>query len=237
MMKKLAFISGLFAFALFLGVTACNFGGNSAATSATAATVAASEPTPKPAANAPATAGKNQQTAVFAGGCFWGVEAVYEHVKGVSDSRSGYAGGTAKTAKYDLVSGGDTGHAESVMVTFDPQQVSYKQLLKVFFSVVHDPTELNRQGPDTGTQYRSAIFFTSEEQKAEAQSYIEELTKAKTFSKPIVTQITSLDKFYDAESYHQDYLKHNPDEAYIVINDKPKVEALKKQFPDLYVEK
>ncbi len=224
-------LSGVF----FGGTLACNFGSNAAATAASSG--ANVQPTPKPAANAAPASAKGEQTAVFAGGCFWGVEAVFEHVKGVSDAKSGYAGGSAKTARYEAVGGGDTGHAESVRITFNPEQVTYKQLLTVFFSVAHDPTELNRQGPDSGTQYRSAIFFTSEEQKAEAQSYIDELTKAKTFSRPVVTQVTALDKFYDAEGYHQDYLKHHPDEAYIVINDQPKVENLRKQFPDLYVEK
>jgi peptide-methionine (S)-S-oxide reductase len=175
------------------------------------------------------------QTAVFAGGCFWGIQAVFQHVKGVVSSTSGYSGGKAATAHYEMVSDGDTGHAESVRVTFDPAQVSYGQLLKVFFSVAHDPTELNRQGPDTGTQYRSAIFYANEEQKRIAQAYIEQLTKAKVFSRPIVTQVVPLDKFYEAEGYHQDYLKNHPDEPYIVYNDIPKVENLRKQFPELYV--
>jgi peptide-methionine (S)-S-oxide reductase len=221
----------LFLSMIFFGSTlACNFSGNPA-------TIAAASPTPKPVMNAPSSAAKGAQTAVFSGGCFWGVEAVFEHVKGVSDVRSGYSGGAAKTAKYDLVSEGDTGHAESVKVTYDPSQVSYEQLLKVFFSVAHDPTELNRQGPDSGTQYRSVIFFANEDQKRLAQSYIEELTKNKTFARPIVTQVVPLEAFYEAESYHQDYLAHNPDDPYIVINDKPKVENLRKQFPELYVEK
>jgi len=224
----------LFSVFLLGGSGACNSGGSSvAATSATAA------PTPKPVAATTnvVTSTRGLQTAVFAGGCFWGVEAVFEHTKGVTDSRSGYAGGTAKTAKYETVSTGNTGHAESVQVTFDPAQISYEQLLKIFFSVVHDPTQLNRQGPDSGTQYRSAIFYTSEEQKRAAQDFIAELTKSKTFEKPIVTQVAALDKFYDAEDYHQDYLEHHPDEPYIVINDQPKVEDLKKKFPDLYIEK
>lgn len=177
------------------------------------------------------------QTAVFAGGCFWGLEAVFEHVKGVTDVKSGYAGGEAKTAEYETVSEGDTGHAESVKVTFDPAKVTYVQLLTVFFSVAHDPTQLNRQGPDTGTQYRSAIFYADEIQKKAAQEYIEAIEKSKALSKPVVTQVASLKEFYEAEAYHQDYLAHHPDQPYIVINDAPKVADLKKRFPDLYVEK
>jgi peptide-methionine (S)-S-oxide reductase len=180
---------------------------------------------------------KGEQTAVFAGGCFWGVEAVFEHIKGVSNVESGYSGGTAKTADYEMVSAGKTRHAEVVKITYDPAQVSYQQLLKVFFAIAHDPTELNRQGPDTGTQYRSAIFYSDDEQKRLAESYIAELTAAKTFPKPIVTQINALDAFYKAEDYHQNYLVRHPNEPYIVINDRPKVENLRKQFPDLYVSK
>ncbi len=182
----------------------------------------------------PSSAEKGTEVAVFAGGCFWGVEAVFEHVKGVTDARSGYAGGTLKKPDYGRVSEGTTGHAESVKVTFDPEKVSYAKLLEIFFSVVHDPTELNYQGPDHGTQYRSAIFYTSEEQKKAAADYIDSLTKAKKFDKPIVTQLAPLTDFYEAEPYHQDYLKKNPDEPYIVINDQPKVAALKAQFPDLW---
>jgi len=185
----------------------------------------------------PKTPAKGEQTAVFAGGCFWGLEAVFEHIKGVSDVVNGYSGGTAKTADYEAVSTGETGHAEAVKISFDPAQVSYEQLLKVFFSVAHDPTELNQQTPDTGTQYRSAIFYSGDEQKRLAESYIVELTKAKTFSKPIVTQIVALDAFYKAEDYHQDYLAHHPTQAYIVAYDQPKVENLRRQFPDLYVSK
>jgi peptide-methionine (S)-S-oxide reductase len=216
----------------FSGTLACNFGGNTA----TATTVNV-QPTPKPIVNSGPVSPKGLQTAVFAGGCFWGVEAVFEHVKGVTDSKSGYTGGTVKAPSYEQVSSGTTGHAESVQVTFDPSQVSYETLLKVFFSVVHDPTEFNYQGPDHGTQYRSAVFYASDEQKQAAQNYIAELTKNKAFSYPIVTQVAPLDKFYDAEDYHQDYLDHHPDDGYIVYNDQPKVENLKKQFPDLYVEK
>jgi peptide-methionine (S)-S-oxide reductase len=185
----------------------------------------------------PKTPAKSEQTAVFAGGCFWGVEAVFEHIKGVSNVESGYSGGAANTADYETVSSGETGHAESVKITYDPSQVSYEQLLKVFFFVAHDPTELNRQTPDTGTQYRSAIFYSGDEQKRLSESYIAELTKAKTFSKPIVTQIVALNAFYKAEDYHQDYLAHHPTQAYIVAYDQPKVENLRKQFPDLYISK
>lgn len=197
----------------------------------TSTTPAAAVPTSSPVLTA-----KGTQTAVFAGGCFWGVEAVFEHVKGVTNARSGYAGGRVNKPSYDQVSVGDTGHAESVEVTFDPNVVTYSQLLQIFFSVVHDPTELNYQGPDHGTQYRSAIFYTSDEQKNAASEYIDSLTKAKTFDKPIVTEVSPLKQFFEAESYHQDYLKNNPDEPYIVINDQPKVAALKKQFPDLWKE-
>jgi methionine-S-sulfoxide reductase len=189
-----------------------------------------------PAAIAPESA-KSPQVAVFAGGCFWGVDAVYKHVKGVIDVKSGYSGGAAKTAQYETVSEGDTGHAESVKIQFDPQQVSYEQLLKIFFSVVHDPTELNRQGPDSGSQYRSAIFYTTEEQKKAALDYIAQLTNSKVFAKPIVTQVVPFVAFYNAEDYHQNYLASHTDQPYIMINDIPKVENLKKAFPALYVEK
>lgn len=206
---------------------------NSSATS----TTAVPEGTPKQAVKLKPEDMKGKQTAVFAGGCFWGVEAVFEHVKGVVDVKSGYSGGSAKTAKYDAVGSGQTGHAEVVEVVFDPAVVSYKDLLKVFFAVAHDPTELNRQGPDEGTQYRSAIFFANDEQKQAAQSYIDELTAAKTYSAPIVTQLAALEAFYPAEGYHQDYLVRHPDEAYIRINDIPKVVDLKKRFPEMYVER
>ncbi|MEP6717590.1 MAG: peptide-methionine (S)-S-oxide reductase MsrA [bacterium] len=189
---------------------------------------------PDPALDSPLAAAKGEQTAVLAGGCFWGVEAVFEHVKGVTEVKSGYSGGSPVTAQYEKVGTGETGHAESVRITYDPSQISYGQLLKVFFSVAHDPTELNRQGPDTGTQYRSAIFFANEEQKRIAQSYIRQLNGAKVFVRPIVTNVAALQSFNEAESYHQDYLVHHPDEPYIVINDLPKVENLRKQFPALY---
>jgi peptide-methionine (S)-S-oxide reductase len=175
-----------------------------------------------------------EDTAVVAGGCFWGVEAVYRHVKGVKSAVSGYAGGSVGGPSYEQVSTGDTGHAESVQVIYDPSQVSYGKLLQIFFSVVHDPTQLNRQGPDHGTQYRSAIFYNSPQQQQVAESYIKQLTTAKTFSRPIVTQVSKLKGFYRAEEYHQNYLAQHPNQLYIVINDKPKVAALKKEFPDVY---
>ncbi len=177
------------------------------------------------------------QTAVFAGGCFWGVEAVFEHTRGVADAKSGYAGGTAKAANYDEVSGGGTGHAEAVLVSFDPDVISYDQLLDIFFKVIHDPTQLNRQGPDIGTQYRSAIFYSDDTQKKAAEAYISKLGESKAYKDPIVTQVVALDKFYDAESYHQDYLRKNPRDPYIVYHDLPKLEALKKQYPTLYLTK
>ena len=181
-----------------------------------------------------AVAAPLEQTAVFAGGCFWGVDAVFKHVKGVTNVESGYAGGNAATAHYEMVSEGNTGHAESVRVRFNPAQVTYQQLLQVFFTVAHDPTELNRQGPDTGTQYRSAIFYTSAEQQKIAQSYIQQLTAAHTYSSPIVTQVVPLQQFYPAEAYHQNYLELHPYQPYIVFNDMPKLEQLRKQFPALF---
>jgi peptide-methionine (S)-S-oxide reductase len=186
---------------------------------------------------APATAAAAEETAVFAGGCFWGVQAVFQRVRGVTRAVSGYAGGSAGTAQYDLVSRGTTGHAESVEVTWDPARVSYAQLLEVFFRVAHNPTELNRQGPDVGTQYRSAIFFTTPAQKTGAQGYIDQLTVSKAFRRPIVTQVVPLAGFYKAEDYHQNYFDRHPDEPYIVYNDWPKVDSLRKEFPALYVEK
>ena len=186
---------------------------------------------------APATAAAAEETAVFAGGCFWGVQAVFQRVRGVTRAVSGYAGGSAGTAQYDLVSRGTTGHAESVEVTWDPARVSYAQLLEVFFRVAHNPTELNRQGPDVGTQYRSAIFFTTPAQKTGAQAYIDQLTASKAFRRPIVTQVVPLAGFYKAEDYHQNYFDRHPDEPYIVYNDWPKVDSLRKEFPALYVEK
>ncbi|MEO8002880.1 MAG: peptide-methionine (S)-S-oxide reductase MsrA [Arenimonas sp.] len=180
---------------------------------------------------------KGEQIAVFSGGCFWGVEAVFEHVKGVNDAWSGYAGGSSVTAKYDIVSSGMTGHAESVKVSFDPSKVTYGELLKVFFSVAHDPTQLNRQGPDSGTQYRSAIFYTNAEQQRIATAYIAQMSAAKTFPAKIVTQVNPLKAFYMAEDYHQDFARLNPSHPYIVYHDLPKVQNLKKQFPQWYVAK
>lgn len=196
-----------------------------------------SGPIPNPAIDAPLAKVPGAQTAVLAGGCFWGIEAVYEHVKGVTRVESGYAGGAAETAAYRTVTSGRTGHAESVHITYDPSQVTYGQLLKVFFAVAHDPTELNRQGPDRGTQYRSAIFYANDEQKRIAESYIAQLDQAKIFPDKIVTQVAPLKGFYEAESYHQDYLANHPNEPYIVYNDLPKLESLRKELPELYREK
>jgi peptide-methionine (S)-S-oxide reductase len=176
----------------------------------------------------------SQATAVFAGGCFWGVDAVFKHTKGVSNVVSGYAGGSSATAHYEEVGSGMTGHAESVEITYDPTKISYAELLKVFFQVAHDPTQLNRQGPDVGTQYRSAIFYADDQQKEVAKRYIDQLNQAKIFGKPIVTQVTALEKFYPAEAYHQNYLALHPTQPYIVYNDLPKVAQLKKDFPALY---
>jgi len=189
---------------------------------------------PNPAIDAPIATTKGEQTAVVAGGCFWGIQAVFEHVKGVISATSGYAGGAANTANYERVSTGDTGHAESVKITYDPSQITYGQLLRVFFSVAHDPTQLNRQGPDQGTQYRSSIFYSSDEQKRIAEAYITQLGKAKVFSHPIVTQLVPLQAFYPAEAYHQDFLTLNPRYPYIVINDLPKIDELKRLFPETY---
>lgn len=190
---------------------------------------------PDPAIDAPLASAKGEQTAVVAGGCFWGIQAVYKHVKGVIDSTSGYCGGTADTAHYEIVSSGGTGHAESVRIKYDPSQISYGQLLKVFFSVAHNPTELNRQGPDYGTQYRSAIFCTTDEQKRIAQAYIDQLNQAKVFESRIVTVVAGGQPFYEAEAYHQDYAERHPNEPYIRINDLPKIANLRKMFPHLYV--
>ncbi|MGH8600421.1 MAG: peptide-methionine (S)-S-oxide reductase MsrA [Burkholderiales bacterium] len=182
------------------------------------------------------TGGAHSETAIFAGGCFWGVQGVFQHVKGVISAVSGYTGGAADTAHYRIVSGGDTGHAESVKVVFDPAQVSYGTLLRIFFSVVQDPTELNRQGPDTGTQYRSAIFPTSPAQRRVAQAYIAQLTDAQVFKQPIVTRVEQDTGFYPAEAHHQNFLAEHPMYPYIVINDLPKIANLKRLFPSLYRE-
>jgi peptide-methionine (S)-S-oxide reductase len=192
---------------------------------------------PNPTLDAPLASAQGERTAVFAGGCFWGVEAVFEHVKGVTNVVSGYSGGTAGTASYDLVSAGRTGHAEAVRITYDPSQITYGHLLKIFFSVAHDPTQLNRQGPDTGKHYRSAVFYADAEQKSIVEGYINQLNGVKVFSRPIVTQIVALDAFHQAEAYHQDYAARHPDQPYIRHHDLPKVENLRRQFPDLYVAK
>lgn len=191
---------------------------------------------PAPAVDTPLTASKGHETAVVAGGCFWGIQGVFQHVKGVISATSGYSGGAAGTAHYEEVSTGTTGHAESVQVVFDPSQISYGQILMVFFAVGHNPTELNFQGPDHGTQYRSSIFYSDAGQKKIADAYVAQLTGDKIYSNPIVTRIVPLDGFYPAEDYHQNYLKLHPYEPYIMINDLPKISALKNQFPNLYRE-
>jgi peptide-methionine (S)-S-oxide reductase len=180
---------------------------------------------------------KGIQTAVLAGGCFWGMEGVFERLKGVVDVQAGYSGGEAKTAHYEMVGSGMTGHAESIQVKYDPKQISYGTLLKVYFTVAHDPTELNYQGPDEGTQYRSSIFYANDGQKNVAEGYIAMLDKARIFGKPIVTQVVALKAFYPAEDYHQHFLDNNPDYPYIVYNDLPKIANLQKMYPDLYVKK
>lgn len=222
MVSFLSRLSAMFFALTLLGATACS------------AENGANTTIPNPAIDAPIATAKAQQTAVVAGGCFWGIQAVFQHVKGVISATSGYAGGSVKTAKYELVSTGETGHAESVKITYDPSQITYGQLLRVFFSVAHDPTQLNRQGPDEGTQYRSSIFYNSDEQKRIAEAYIAQLGKAKVFPRPIVTQVVPLQAFYPAEAYHQDYAAHHPNDPYIVYNDAPKVAHLREQFPDLY---
>jgi peptide-methionine (S)-S-oxide reductase len=189
---------------------------------------------PNPAVDAPLAAHSGSETTVLAGGCFWGIQAVFQHVKGVKEATSGYSGGNVPSPDYEQVSSGETGHAESVKITFDPSQISYGELLKVFFSVALDPTQLNRQGPDSGTQYRSAIFYANAEQQRIAQSYISQLDQAKSFPRPIVTQVVALKAFYPAEPYHQNYATLHPDNPYIAINDAPKVDHLREQFPDLY---
>jgi len=198
-----------------------------------AASVAIAAEFPAPAVDIPSPATKQKGTLVLAGGCFWGVEAVFERLKGVHDVVSGYAGGSRVTAHYEIVGSGLTGHAESVKITYDPAQISYGQLLEVYFSVAHDPTQLNRQGPDEGTQYRSAIFYANDDQKRVAAAYIDQLNKAKVFSRPIVTQLTELKGFYEAEDYHQHFLDQNPTNPYIVHHDLPKLARLKEQFPQL----
>ena len=223
------FKSSAYAFVLFLVVIAITV----ACTAGNAAGVAVQSP----AVDAAKGAQPGEQTAVVAGGCFWGIQAVFQHVKGVKSATSGYSGGEAKTAQYEIVSTGETGHAESVKITYDPAQVTYGELLRVFFSVAHDPTQLNRQGPDDGTQYRSVIFYGNDEQKKIAEAYIAQLDKAKVFPRTIVTQVVPLKAFYPAEDYHQNYATLHPNQPYIVFNDAPKVAHLKQQFPELYTGK
>ena len=192
---------------------------------------------PAPAVDTPASEAKGSETAVLAGGCFWGLQGMFEHVKGVTKVVAGYSGGSAATAHYEIVGTETTGHAESVEITFDPKQVTYGQLLQLYFSVAHDPTQLNRQGPDSGPSYRSEIFYASPTQERIARAYVEQLTKANVFKSPIVTKIEPLKGFYAAEEYHQDYLIHNPRQPYIVFNDLPKIDALKRVYPEMYRDK
>jgi len=192
---------------------------------------------PNPQVDQPLAKSKGGEKVVLAGGCFWGIQAVFEHVKGVSRVIAGYSGGSAGTAEYETVSTGTTGHAESVEIIYDPSQISYGQLLKIYFSVAHDPTQLNRQGPDEGTQYRSAIFYANNDQKRIAEAYIDQLNKAKVYPGPIATQVVALKAFYPAEGYHQDYAVHHPNDPYIRINDLPKVDHLREKLPELYVGK
>ncbi|HYX28453.1 MAG TPA: peptide-methionine (S)-S-oxide reductase MsrA [Pyrinomonadaceae bacterium] len=199
-----------------------------------ATTVSSASTIPDPVVDSQRNPGRGQRTAVLGGGCFWGLQAVFEHVKGVTAVTAGYSGGSAGTANYETVSEGSTGHAEAVRITYDPSRITYGQLLKVFFSVAHDPTEINRQGPDTGRQYRSVIFYANEEQRRIAQAYINQLDQAKVFERPIVTQVAGLHGFYNAESYHQDFAISHPDDPYIVVNDLPKVANLRKEMPNLY---
>jgi peptide-methionine (S)-S-oxide reductase len=205
-----------------------------AATLACRAGSGASAAVPAPVLDEVKSAAKGKETAVVAGGCFWGIQAVFSHVKGVRSATSGYSGGTVKNPGYEEVSGGKTGHAESVEIVYDPSQITYGELLRVFFSVALDPTELNRQGPDEGTQYRSVIFYGNEEQKRIAEAYIAQLDQAKVFPRPIVTQMVALQKFYAAEGYHQNYAEQHPNDPYIFYNDAPKVANLKREFPELY---
>lgn len=190
-------------------------------------------PFPKPALDEPLATAKGQETAVLAGGCFWGIQAVYEHLRGVTSATAGYSGGRIKSPGYELVSSGLTGHAESVSITFDPSQITYGQILMVYFAVAHDPTQLNRQGPDAGSQYRSAIFYSDEQQKHIAEAYVAQLDAATVYPQKIVTKIVPFETFYRAEEYHQDYLDNHPNDPYIVYNDLPKLERLKQQFPEL----
>jgi peptide-methionine (S)-S-oxide reductase len=217
-------IRSLFIFALTASLTGCM------------ARAASSQPIPPPTDDAALAKSGGKQTAVFAGGCFWGTQSVFERVKGVLKTTAGYAGGSAASATYDQVTTETTGHAESVKVVYDPSKITYGQLLRIFFSVAHDPTQLNRQGPDVGTSYRSAIFYANDEQKRLATEYIHQLDAAHVFPRPIVTQIAPLKGFYAAEDYHQDYALHHPENPYILVCDRPKIEALKQQFPNLFVD-
>ncbi len=200
-------------------------------------TVSSAAAIPDPVVDSPRPAANGLHTVVLGGGCFWGLQAVFEHVKGVSKVTAGYSGGSAETANYEAVSDGLTGHAEAVRITYDPSKITYGQLLKVFFSVAHDPTEIDRQGPDIGTQYRSVIFYSNEQQRRIAQTYINQLNQAKVFERPIATQVVGLHRFYKAESYHQDFAVKYPNDPYIVSNDLPKVGNLRKEMPNLYVPK
>lgn len=224
-MSRLSIRSFAMILTVLAAAIACN-AGSEAAVAVPAAAVDASK-----------AAAAGQQTAVIAGGCFWGIQAVFQHVKGVISATSGYSGGAATMADYETVSTGSTGHAESVKVVYDPSQITYGELLRVFFSVAHNPTEFNRQGPDTGTQYRSVIFYGSDEQKKIAEAYVAQLDQAKVFPRRIVTQVVPLKAFYPAEAYHQDYATRHPNDPYIAYNDAPKVEHLHQQFPELYTGK
>ena len=220
-MSRSGWIRGLMAIGLVVGMAASQGKGNEI---------------PAPAADATLAATHAEESVVFAGGCFWGIQAVFQHVKGVISASSGYSGGEAKTAEYETVSTGSTGHAESVNVVFDPSQVTYGQLLHIFFSVAHEPTELNRQGPDEGSQYRSVVFYTTPDQLRITKAYIEQLDNAHVFKHAIVTQVMPLKAFYPAEAYHQNYATLHPDSLYIRFNDAPKVESLKRDFPQEYRE-
>src|SRR5215469_11039593 len=203
---------------------------------AAAAFAASNPPIPPLSIDVPLAKQPAKEKAVFAGGCFWGVQSVFQRVKGVLATTAGYSGGSAKTATYDQVVTETTGHAESVEVVYDPSRITYAQLLRIYFSVAHDPTQLNRQGPDVGTSYRSAIFYTNDEQKRLAEAYIAQLDQQKVFPRRIVTEVTPLKALYRAEDYHQDYAYYNPDNPYIQVCDRPKIDALKQQFPDLFVD-
>ncbi len=218
-------LSAMFAMMTLAGVMACSAGDR------------ANVALPNPALDVPIAAAGAEQSAVLAGGCFWVTQAVFQHVNGVIRVTSGYSGGAANTATYKLVSADGTGHAESVKIIYDPSKITYGQLLRVFFSVAHDPTQLNRQGPDTGSQFRSAIFYDNDQQKRIAEAYIVQLDKAMVFKRPIVTQVVPFNAFYVAEAYHQDYAMHHPHNLYVVLHDKPKVAHLRREFPELYTGK